>query len=716
MDLVVAGLGRAGGQDVARARVVALGEEASHPESHRASHNPEGLCRFTVWRRSCALSKLRKMINRGCRRLSARLFSAAASGALSTATFAQQGAAQPKLPSADIDPSAPLASMPDIGVDWPTIGKEVQQRQIQGENPAPVTESTMGRRYTINIQGLDRVGNATELVNKFQQQSALYQDRKKQANAAQLQRRAQADADLLGQILRSQGYYDADVEPGIEPQGTALLVTLTVDPGHQYQFQSVELPGLVAAGSKAENLRRSFTVKAGDPVVAEDVIAAGIELKIALGRQGFALAKMGEQQIIVDHQTHLATLVYPVDPGPVARFGTIRVTGSPPFDARHVAEIARFKPGDTFQQDKVDDLRRALIATGLLASATVNVVPEANEHAVDLVVDLQPAPPRTVGGELGYGTGEGLSLQGSWEHRNFFPPEGAITLRGIAGTREQLAGVQFRRNNFRKRDQVLNLQLVASHTKYDAYTARTIDLASAFERQSNIIWRKKWTWSVGTELLATDERGIFHDPAQKQTKTFLLAALPLSLGYDASNDLLDPTSGFRLSWRLSPEYSLQGGSFGYVRGQFDASVYEPVSSRTVLAGRIRIGSIFGASALDMAPSRRFYSGGGGSVRGYGYQRIGPHDAQGDPIGGRGLAEFGLEARFRFGNLGVVPFLDGGSLTQKAAPDLKHWQLGAGLGFRYYSNFGPIRVDVGTPLNRRSGDGRIAVAVSLGQAF
>jgi len=652
-------------------------------------------------------------------RLGGRLLSTAAAGALSTAAIAQQAippAQQQPPPSADIDPSAPLAPMPDIGVDWPTIGKEAPQQQIPGAPPSPVVEAETDRGYTVSLEGLDHIGNSAEVIAQFQQQSALYQDRKKRANAAQIQRRAQADADVLGQILRSHGYYDADVEPSIQPQGQALLVTLSADPGTQYQFQSVELPGLAAAGPEADKLRQAFAVKAGDPVVAEDVIAAGIALKIALGRLGFALAKVGDQQITVDHQTHLATLTLPVEPGPVALFGAIRVTGKPPFDAGHVQEIARFRPGDRFRQDKVDDVRRALIATGLLASADVSVVPEANGKAVDLVVDMRPAPPRTVAGELGYGTGEGVSLQGSWEHRNLCPPEGALTLRGIAGTREQLAGVQFRRNNFRKRDQVLNVQLVASHTKYDAYTAKTIDFAADFERQSNIIWLKKWTWSVGTELLATDERGIFHDPTQKQTKTFLVAALPLSLAYDGSNDLLNPTKGFRLSAHVSPEYSLHGGSFGYSRAQFDASVYQPVSSSTVLAGRIRLGTIFGASALDIAPSRRFYSGGGGSVRGYGYQRIGPHDTAGDPIGGRSLAEFGLEARFRFGNLGVVPFLDGGSLTEKAAPDLRHWQLGTGIGFRYYSNFGPIRVDIGTPLNRRPGDGRIAVAVSLGQAF
>ena len=104
------------------------------------------------------------------------------------------------------------------------------------------------------------------------------------------------------------------------------------------------------------------------------------------------------------------------------------------------------------------------------------------------------------------------------------------------------------------------------------------------------------------------------------------------------------------------------------------------------------------------------------MRGYGYQRLGPRDADNNPIGGKSLAEFALEARVRLGNFGIVPFIDGGTLSTKASPDFKGWQLGAGIGARYYSSFGPIRIDVGTPFNRQPGDSRIAVTVSLGQAF
>jgi translocation and assembly module TamA len=585
---------------------------------------------------------------------------------------------------------------------------------------APSPDAAGNIRYTVQVEGLVSIGNAEDLLHTFRQQSALEAERKKPANAAQIGRRASADADLLTELLRSQGYYDAAVEPSTEKAGEALRVVLTADPGTQYRFATVDLPGLEAAGPDTAKLRDAFGVKPGDPVIATDVIAGGVALTQALGEEGFAQAKLGDQDIEVNHQTHLATLSLPVNPGPVARFGVIRVSGRPPFSARHLATIARFRRGDPFQRSKLDDFRRALIQTTLVANADIQVVPVQGGRVVDLNVRLEPAPSHTIAGELGYGTGQGARAEVSWTDRNFFNPEGALTLRGIAGTKEQLAGVQVRRSNFLQRDQTLNLQLSASHQKFDAYEAKTVDLAANIERQSNFIWQKKWTWSYGGEWLATDERGVFSSAGIKDTKTFLIAALPLSLGYDGSDSLLDPTRGFRLSGRLSPELSFHGGRFNYARAQIDASAYHPISDRVVVAGRVRVGTIFGAGVFDIAPSRRFYSGGGGSVRGYGYQQLGPKDMDGDPIGGRGLAEFGLETRIRLkqfgGNFGLVPFFDGGSLSTETLPDFKNWRYAAGLGVRYYSSFGPIRVDFGVPLNRQKGDGPFAVSVSLGQAF
>ncbi|MEP7131208.1 MAG: BamA/TamA family outer membrane protein [Sphingomicrobium sp.] len=669
------------------------------------------------------------MSGRGSPGQAARLLCAAATLMLaSTAGMAQAlPTAPPPQPAdpAELDPSAPLDPLPGLGVDWP----DLNAKDSAGPVSAPGTATTTAQpedqgasevRYTWTLAGLANIGNRENLLKTFGQQSALEADRKRLANAAQIGRRSRADADLLAELLRSQGYYDAAVEPSIDRAGGGLQVVLTADPGPQFHFASVELPGIEAAGEDAAKLRDVFAVKAGDPIIAEDVIAGGAALTTALGQQGFAEARLGEQQIQIDHQTHLATLVLPVNPGPIARFGAIRVNGKPPFSAQHVATIARFRRGDLFKRSKIEDLRRALIATSLVSVAEIKVVPVNGGRTADLEVRLEPAPSHTIAGELGYGTGQGARAEVDWTDRNFFNPEGALTLRGVAGTLEQLAAVQFRRSNFLQRDQVLNLQVSVGHQKFDAYEAKTVLLSGNIERQSNFIWHKKWTWTYGAELLATDEQGVFSTAGIKDTRTFLIAALPLSLGYDGSDNLLDPTRGFRLSGRVSPEISARNGHFIYARTQLDASAYRPVSNHVVIAGRVRLGTIMGASNFDIAPSRRFYSGGGGSVRGYGYQRLGPRDVDGDPIGGRGLAEFGLEARIRLkqfgGNFGVVPFIDGGSLTTEALPDLKAWRFAPGLGVRYYSSFGPIRIDLGVPLNRQKGDGPVAVTVSLGQAF
>ncbi|HEU4499595.1 MAG TPA: BamA/TamA family outer membrane protein [Sphingomicrobium sp.] len=640
---------------------------------------------------------------------------------------------QPVNPN-ELDPSAPLDPMPDLGVEWPDMNQPEPELppEIEAVEPETALEATeeaaervediaATRPYRWTISGIENLPDAPAIRSGFDERSVLEGDKDKSANAAQIDRRARADAELLAELLRSQGYYDALVEPSIEVAGTDLTVQLSATPGPLYRFESVELPGLQeAAGNEAGVLREAFAVKAGDPVVAQDVINAGVALQVALGERGFATAKVGEQDIAIDHEAQTARLVLPVTPGPIAQFGQISVSGEPPFSSRHVQRIARFRPGDRYEQSEVADLRRALIATGLISSVEVTQVPRDEGQVIDLAVKLEPAPMRTIAGELGYGTGEGIRAEASWQHRNLFNPEGALTVRGVLGTQEQLGAVIFRRNNWLRRDQVFNAQALAAHIDRDAYEAKTLSLFAGFERQSNFIWHKKWTWSLGAELVATDEEDTIEATGEPRRRTFFIAAVPGSLGLDETDDLLDPTRGFRLLGRLSPEISFQSGTFPYARTQVDASAYHPVSDTMVAAGRVRLGTIVGADRDDVAPSRRFYSGGGGSVRGYGYQRIGPRDVDNDPIGGRSLAEFSLEARIRLkafgGNFGVVPFIDGGTLSTDAMPDFKDWQIGVGIGARYYSSFGPIRIDVGTPLNRQKGDGRIAVVVGLGQAF
>lgn len=636
-----------------------------------------------------------------------------------------------------LDPQTPMDPMPGLGVDWPdldepesvplmeqgeaeaqenSVGDKEQSIAVEADT-APPADYTATLKYRVVLRGLEEVAD-DEFQKRFNDLSILREGEGEESNIAQINRRSKEDIELLQRILRAKGYYDARVANEIVPAtpDQRLQVVLDVDPGQRYPLDEVKLPGLEQATENREVLYEAFRVKAGDPIDADKILAARLGLATALGENGYPFAKVEEPVVRIDREDRTGDLSVAVDPAGYRRFGQIEVPAGDIFNARHVQQIARFRPGDPYRTSEVTDLRRALIATGLISSVTMTPKDAGDGQTVDLAVDLERAPPRTVAGQVGYGTGEGIRAEASWQHRNFFPPEGAMTFRGVVGTQEQSVAAIYRRNNFRKRDQALNAQISASNIDRDAYDAKTFLISGSLERQTNFIFQRKWTWSVGAELLASDERDTTGPLATPRRRTFFIGALPLSLSYDGSDNLLDPTSGFRLGMRMSPELSFQSGTFGYVRAQMDGSAYLPATGRVVLAGRVRLGTIIGAQRDQIAPSRRFYAGGGGSVRGYGYQDIGPRDINEDPMGGRSLAEFSLEARIRFGNFGVVPFVDAGSISTGQVPDFSDLQIGAGIGLRYYSSFGPIRIDVGTPINPQPGDPKIAVYVSLGQAF
>lgn len=613
-----------------------------------------------------------------------------------------------------LDPESPMAPLPDLGVDWPDLSKPDPVASLPDAPAASVVEAADDQRYATVVAGIEGLPEAVAI--RFNELSTLREGEGKPANVAQINRRARDDAELLDTILRAEGYYDANIETDVAAKDGRLVVTLTVEPGPIYKFEQVQVTGVPKADVEA-----AFGVKPNDPVNADKVIGGEVALKETLAREGFPFAKVPEPEIVVDHDTRVATLKLDVDSGGERRIGKINVIGDrAPFGAKHVQTIARFRPGDRYDQSMMDDLRRAIIATGLVSSVKIEPVPGATPETVDIATTIDPAPLRTIAGEIGYGTGEGFRVSGSWQHRNLIKPEGAVTVRGVAGTREQSLGVLLRMGNFRRRDQVLNASMIAAHEIRAAYDATSFGVAASLARQTSIIWQKDWTYSFGFELLATDEKDFVPTVGIPDRRTYFIGALPLTLGYDGSDDLLDPTKGFRLSGRLSPEVSLSGKTFGYVRAQIDASGYVPVGGRTVIAGRARIGSTAGAPRDEIAPSRLFYAGGGGSVRGYGYQEIGPRNVLDQPIGGRSLTEFSLEARIRLpifgGNFGVVPFVDAGNIYSSSIPKFTGMRVGAGVGLRYYSNFGPIRIDVGTPLGRRPGESLIAVQVSLGQAF
>lgn len=664
------------------------------------------------------------------------------------------GIAQSAPPSADspaevpwvdqLDPDAPLDPLPELGVEWPDMaeplpplpalppiaGDDISPTEVLADSAQLATPDAAAnpifdigaedRRYTVLLSGFDAI-TSRRFFDRFNALSVLRQGEGSVTNGAQIARRIAEDRVLLEGLLRVVGYYDASLVDDILLGTDGLDIVFVAQIGPRYSYSDVVLEGLGSLpDDEAARLRLIFGIDAGEPIVADTLLKSQAALTSEMRETGYPFAALGRELVTIDHDLRQGTLVQGLSPGARLRFGSILADDGGLLGAEHMQRIARFRAGDYYRQGDVEDLRRALIATGLVGS--LEIAPRANDdgETVDMAVAITPAPLRTIAAALGYGTGEGFRAELSWQHRNLFPPEGALSVRGVIGTREQLAGVSFRRNNWRRRDRALTLQALVSNSNVPAFEARTLLLSARVERTSTLIYQKIWNWSVDAALIATDEMAFDRPTGLSVRRRYGIGSLGGYVGYDRSNDLLNPARGFRLSARISPELSWHTTAFGYARIQFDASAYLPAGQRTVLAARVRIGAIGGASLDDIAPSRRLYAGGGSSVRGYGFQAIGPHAPNGDPIGGTGLFEVAAEARIPvWGAFSLVPFIDAGNVYDSGLPSLRdigHVRVGAGIGVRYASSFGPIRVDVGTPVNPRPGDSRIGVYVSLGQAF
>lgn len=665
------------------------------------------------------------------------------------------------------DAIAPLTGIPAITLAWPDaselppispltpdpdIGEAAEQAKAAGQALASDADPGSGRGIG-QIPGANLLPITPQLVLAFPPDEAVLPEREgvtqrfgalaalrkfgnEEDNLAQLTRRARQDTELLQQVLRVYGYYDAEVFQSttgyaapVEGGGPAPAIDLKkvgvrfdIRPGPRYTFSRISL-GDIALQRDAPALTRAFALSPGDPVNSDRIVAERDHLITSLGEGGHAFAKVGEPDLSIDHADRTGDLTIPVTSGGQYVMGEVHSSLPDYLSSRHISRIARFRPGDPYRRSRMDDLRQAILATGLVSAVTVSpreVAPAADAQpgVADVDVTLSKAPQRTIAGLIGYSSGEGVRVEASWENRNFFPPEGLVRFRGVAGTREQLLGATYRRNNFLGRDQVFTADLYAQTRRTDAYQARTLSFSATYEKQTTLIFQKAFVWSAGFELLATSE--LPAAPGSIRT-TYFIGALPLRGAYDGSNDLLDPKRGVRVSLRLSPEISVQNGiRSSYVRAQLDASAYQPITSRVVLAERVRLGTIPGVNVNSIAPSRRFYAGGGASVRGFTYQGVGPRDALGNPSGGRSLSEFSLEARVQTGLMGgavsLVPFVDAGTVGTTASPTVNGLKVGAGIGLRYQTSFGPIRLDLGTPLNPSKGDSRIGVYVSLGQAF
>ncbi len=583
--------------------------------------------------------------------------------------------------------------------------------------PAPSVRADL--KYEAKIVGVEDAGLA-DLLDEVSELKTL-DDRLPPSEAA-LRRRAEGDVGRLTEAAHSLGYWNAQFSFEIDATAEPAKVTVTAVPGPLYHVATIDILGpdgrnLVVA---REPDAAPLPMKAGDAARTEPVIATENALLAALGQAGHPFARAAERRVVVDHDTQSMAVAYTLDPGPPMRFGPAAIGGLERLNPNYVENRIRWHEGETYDNRTVDETRKALIESGLFS--IVKITPVADPAApgqVRMNVEATERAHRTIGVGLAYNTSEGAGARLFWENRNLFGNAEYLRLSLDGGQQRNGLAANFRRPDFLDSAQdLVGVAEIADDTPV-AYTSRRARLLIGVERRFD----RTLTGgiSLGIEKANVEQLANLGSlNASQQTQRYTLIGLPMYLKLDKSDDLLNPSRGYRAQLSVVPYQSISGPNLTFASGRVSASTYQRLddSDRYIIAAAAAISSIGGASLASLPADKRIYAGGGGSVRAYGYQMAGPLDINGRPIGGKSSLELSLEARIKITEtIGIVPFIDAGSAYRTSVPQLgRRFLFGPGLGFRYYTGFGPVRLDIATPLNRRKGDSAFQLYISLGQAF
>lgn len=556
------------------------------------------------------------------------------------------------------------------------------------------------------------------------------------ANRFEARRRARGAMEAAEALLRSEGYYQPVLEDLVEGEETPVAI-VQVTPGPRFLLTepSVNWVAPPPAPAVQGEVRQEIELAAGEPGRAVDVIAAEGRLVAGLTRRGYADAKAEPRRVLVDHATFTVQPTYNIAAGPLVTLDGVRLETRGPTNPDWVAGLAPWSQGEVYDPEDVAELERRLLETGVYDGVGVALAPaeqttaEGDRPVVVTLTDrprwiqeagitLSTARATVTAGRATSTTG-GSAIEGVWTYHNRFGRADTLRFEARLADIDSRLGADLTVPHWRRPGQTLTMGAAIVNEDTEAYR-RFAGVLYADARQR--LGRSSWySYGVGVDVGQYDENRF--DPITQLpldiTRNLALLTLRGGAYMDRSDDPLDPRSGFRLTANVQPTAVAGDDSLLFLRSDAQATGYLPLTEggRTRLAGRVRLGSILGGEELTIPSDRLFYSGGGGSVRGFEYQGVGPRLPDGTPRGGLSLFETSLEVRQDIGrSFGAVAFVDAGTIGFQEYPNFNNLRYAAGVGVRYKLPFGPVRADIAFPLDRREGDADFQIYVSIGQAF
>jgi len=578
-------------------------------------------------------------------------------------------------------------------------------------------------RYAVTITAPDA---DKDLVKKLENASALKGDEGRPVSGSLgLMAKARSDREQLVAALYADARYEGvvtvtidgkpldELPPDAEFKGPQPIpVAITISAGPKFTLGNIKLEGDAAGLMSAD-----YGLISGGDAGSGAVLKAEALIVRTLKEQGRPLAKVTDRQIVADHATSTLDVTLTVAAGPVAGYGATTVEGTEKVDRDFTEYMTGLKRGKQYSPQEISDARDRLLALEVFNSVTFKEADKLDADGnIPIGVQVSERKPRYFGLGGTFSNTEGLGLEGYWGHRNLFGHAEKLRIDGaISGIgSNNLSDLNYNAGIMFEKPGVIgpaskffaSVKTVLEHP--DAYDHFSVKGSTGLSYELD----KKQTVSAEVALDYSRVTDVFGK------HTYLIASVPLQYVYDNRDSRLNPTRGFRVLAYAEPSYDIMSGA-AFLKLKGEGSAYQSLdtASKFVLAERVAVGSIVGTGLQNVPADRRFYSGGGGSVRGYAYQGIGPKDFTGQPIGGLSFFETSVEMRIAVTDtIGIVPFVDAGTVSTKSMPNFSDVKVGAGVGLRYVTPFGPLRIDAAVPLNRDPGDPHFGIYAGIGQAF
>lgn len=531
-----------------------------------------------------------------------------------------------------------------------------------------------------------------------------------------LRYRTSSDIPALLRVLRAFGYYDAIITSDVQAFPNGALVSLFIHPGLQYQIASYEVYQGNCTQPALIPYCEPFTfeklgIEPGAPALATTIVNAELSLLTELARCGYPLASVEKRRVEVDMADKTVHAAACIDEGPLSKFGPMSIFGLKTVQPQYVMRRIAWEEGDIYNADFVEETQKRLLNSDLFSSVLISHEEQLDQTGeLPMKMRMAEAKHRQVSLGVFYATVDGPGVTFAWTHRNLRGMGESISVDGDFSQRYLAGKITYKKPDFLLMDQTLRALGEIEREHIHAYISFSYTLGSYLDRKLDN--RRFFSYGLeGSHFIVSNSAS---------NGTYLLMGLPLFYRYTTADDLLNPTRGYTLVYQGTPFQSLLHASQRFYKQRLTTTFYIPVWKKwIVFATRIQFGSIAGAHQKDVPLPLLFLGGSEDDLRGYRYKTVSPLNHHRKPFGGRSAVFLSFETRLRFSEtIGIVPFADFGTVTFKELPQLDtKWFKSLGVGLRYFTFFGPLRADIGFPLDRRKGvDPPFRIYVSIGQTF